>query len=214
MEIRCPKCLSAYDVPDERVVEPTMKAVCKNCGEKILVQRVAEKANPTPSETSPPEYPDYTSVMDLSPSYPKHRDKLILGGFLVGLVILLFGGYWLVRGAGPFVTGFPEKPLSALTALVMGKDVYEPCETFLSRNRDAFPQVGRILKVSPLKVETRSVNRQKTATVVMKVGGTKATKNFVFRLQKQQRDWRITSVFVQLGGERYERVFPLPESKV
>lgn len=213
MKIRCPKCKSEYLVPDEKFTAPTMKAMCKNCGEEIIVQRVDEKPAAGPPGPNPPVYPDYASVMDLSPPYPRHRDKLILGGALAGLLILLVFGYWFLKGAGTFVSGFPEKPLRALTVLLTGKDVYEPCEAFLASNQDAFPQVGRILKVSPLKVETRSVNRQKTGTVLLKVRGSKATRNFLFRLTMDQRNWQITSVYVHMGGERYERLFPPAESK-
>jgi hypothetical protein len=151
--------------------------------------------------------------MELSPPYPKHRDRIIFALAFVALLALVAGGYWLLRDAGDFVSGFPEKPLRALTGMLLGKEVTEPCKGFLARNRDAFPEVGRILKISPVKVEKRSVNREESATVVMKVRGVKATRDFVFRLQKQRGEWRITSVLVDMGGGRLDPVFPKPEGK-
>lgn len=44
MKIHCPVCKMAYDIPDEKLSKPLVKAVCKQCSTKMIIDRDAKTA--------------------------------------------------------------------------------------------------------------------------------------------------------------------------
>jgi hypothetical protein len=44
MKIHCPVCEIAYDIPEEKLSKPLVKAVCKQCSTKMIIDRDAKTA--------------------------------------------------------------------------------------------------------------------------------------------------------------------------
>lgn len=65
MKIHCPGCRMAYDIPEEKLFKPLLKAVCKQCSTKMIIDRHAKTARAV-SETGP-QIPEDTTELESAP---------------------------------------------------------------------------------------------------------------------------------------------------
>jgi|GEM_PF-3114533 len=235
-KIYCPACKAAYVVADEKFTGPAMKAVCKKCGVKMIIDRESGKTQlqqeaPGPESTqtsqskagtSGPKTPRAGSKMaqseftvaSMSPEYPRYRNALIIGVVVLIFVGVLSGAYLLIRDTEKTLQEFTRNPVEYITSLIMGSEKYSEkykvCESFLDRNEKRLAQLGlgEDLEFFLVKEEVRVINGQKTATVTARVKGSKATRNVIFRLQKRRGEWKIQYVALELGKGEHERIYP------
>ena len=52
MKIRCPVCNTAYDIPEEKFSKPLVKAVCKQCSTKMIIDRESKTVEPVSTADS------------------------------------------------------------------------------------------------------------------------------------------------------------------
>lgn len=231
-KIYCPVCKAAYSVADEKFTSPAMKAVCKKCGVKMIIDRESGKAQlqqeapgPEPTQTSQskastsgPKSPkagakmaqtEFT-VASMSPEYPRYRNALIIGAVVLVFVGVLTGAYLLIRNTEKTLQEFTRNPVEYVTSLIMGSEKYKVCKSFLDRNEKRLAQLGfgEDLEFFLVKEEVRVINGQKTATVTARVKGSKATRNVIFRLQKRRGEWKIQYVALELGKGEHKRIYP------
>jgi hypothetical protein len=162
----------------------------------------------TVSAAQPLQTPDQPlpSIASMSPDYPKHRDALIVGSILCFLIVLLAGAYFIVNRLDTNFQEFTKNPTQYLSNLIVGPEVYQVCGEYVRNHEDRFSQLGKILTVSPTKVQIRSINGRKSAEVTLKVEGSRETANIHFSLQKQQKRWRIKSVLLEENNGLRENV--------
>ena len=235
MKFYCPVCKTAYALSDEKFSGAAIKAVCKKCGAKMIIngesrtvraipaastgspepvlsQEPGRERAPTPSPISPASEPEAPkpplSVASLSPEYPKYRDALIIGSMAFILIILLAGGYLLIKGAETGLQRLAQSPIEYLTNLITRSETYEICESFLHDNEKRFAELGHGLEFSPLREDIKVVNGKKTARVIVEVRGSKGMKNVLFWLEKREGRWRVLSVALDRGKGKYETLYP------
>lgn len=231
-KIYCPACKAAYVVADEKFTGSAMKAVCKKCGVKMIIdsesgkaqlQQEAPGSEPTQTSqskasTSGPKSPKSGSKMaqsgftvaSMSPKYPRYRNALIISAVVLVFIGVLTGAYLLIRDTGKTLQEFTRNPVEYVTSLIMGSEKYKVCKSFLDRNEKRFAQLGfgEDLEFFLVKEEVRVINGQKRATVTARVKGSKATRNVIFRLQKRRGEWKIQYVALELGKGEYKRIYP------
>jgi len=231
-KIYCPACKAAYVVADEKFTGPAMKAVCKKCGVKMIIDRESGKAQlqqeapgPEPTQTSQSKastsglktpragskmaQSEFT-VASMSPEYPRYRNALIISAVVLIFVGVLTGAYLLIRDTEKTLQEFTRNPVEYVTSLIMGSEKYKVCKSFLDRNEKQLAQLGfgEDLEFFLVKEEVRVINGQKTATVTARVKGSKAARNVIFRLQKRRGEWKIQYVALELGKGEHKRIYP------
>lgn len=242
MNIQCPVCKAPYAIPEEKFSKPVIKAVCKKCSTKMIIDRDAgtvqttsgtesqvpgKVTHPAPSPGTPsPPMPSASeeaafestpsqpgmSVSSMSPEYPKYRDLLIIGIMTVILVIVLAGGYLLIKRSETAFQEFSQDPIKYLANIANVYETYEISKSFLHQNEELFHSLGRDLKFSLIKEEVVVINGKKTARVMIKVQGNIETGDVFFVLQKYKRKWRIVSVALKLRNGGYKTLYPGPKS--
>lgn len=224
MKINCPVCKMAYDIPEEKLSKPLVKAVCKQCGTKMIIDSDSETARAvsetdsqisgetTPLESSPELPGNVSSVMSMSPKYPKHRDALIIGVVAVFLVIVLAAGYLLLGRSQTAFRKFTQNPIEYLTRFINGYETYKVCESYLRRNQKLFRGLGRDLRFTVVKEEIRVLKGEKTARLLVKAKGSSGSQNVLFQLKKRQGRWRISYVGIELPDGKYKTLYPKQRS--
>ncbi len=244
MKIRCPGCNKAYDIPEEKLSKPLVKAVCKRCRTKMIIDRDSKTAKtvstadsqileetrelesfleipgkvskgPTASEQEPYESAPLqipSSVMGMSPKYPKHRDALIIGAVALFLVIVLAVGYLLLGRTQTAFREFTQNPIHYLTRFINGYETYKVCESYIRRNQELFRGLGRDLRFTVVKEEIRVLEGEKTARLFVKAKGRSGAQNVLFQLKKRQGRWRISYVGIELPNGEYETLYPKKRS--
>lgn len=244
MNIQCPVCKAPYAIPEEKFSKPVIKAVCKKCSTKMIIDRDAKTVQTTsetgsqlPVKTTPPKTSPETSgspspmpsaseeaafestpsqpgmsVSSMSPEYSKYRDLLIIGIMTVILVILLAGGYLLIKRSETAFQEFSQDPIKYLANIANVYETYEISKSFLHQNEELFHPLGRDLKFTLIKEEVGVINGKKTAKVMIKVQGNIETGDVFFVLQKYKRKWRIVSVALKLRNGGYKTLYPRPKS--
>ena len=233
MKVHCPRCRTPHDVPEERIAENGIKATCKECGTEMIIRRqsgevrvslsppqdaVEEVESPGVSPVSPGEIskqPDENdfSILNLSPAYPRHRDAWIVFAAAVLLAMILAGGYLVLGGAKMPSLKTEWNPITSFLRIITGGDVYETCETFIHQNETLFRSFGKNLQVSLIRQNVKSVNGKKTATVLVKVQGAKATGRVYFQLRKAGDAWRVLTAAMSIGRGKYEKLYPRSKSR-
>ncbi|MBW1935275.1 MAG: hypothetical protein DRH11_05330 [Deltaproteobacteria bacterium] len=156
-----------------------------------------EKETPTPS------------VIEMSPEYPRYRDSLIKVVFIVILVIVVGGAYFITRGKGPSLEKLKRSPSEFFSRLILGGDIYEACGSFVRTNQNLFRPLGQNVRLIPVRQEVSIINRTKTARVVFKVDGSKNIDKLYFSLEKKEGKWQVTSVKSKTVRGEYKRIYPL-----
>jgi predicted Zn finger-like uncharacterized protein len=230
MKIECSECNAVYNIPDHKVAGQAMKAVCKKCGANMVIdgtsgtvqvhqQEPDSESTRTPARearASEPKLPETTkkvaedsSVYSMSPPYPRYRNPLIIGTVILAFVGLLAVVYFAVRGTQRSLDELIQNPMQYIAGLIMGSEKYGLCESFLRHNEKQLALVlGRDLRFFPVKEEVRVISGREMAIVVMRVQGSKATKDVVFRLQQHNDKWRILDVVLDLGTGKQKRLYP------
>ncbi len=242
MNIQCPVCKAPYAIPEEKFSKPVIKAVCKKCSTKMIIDRDSKTVQATPETESqvpgqvthpepspgtssspmpppseeaafkPPLSQPGMSVSSMSPEYPKYRDVLIIGIMIVILVIALVGGYFLIMRTETAFKKFSQNPIKYLANIANVYETYEICKSFLHQNEELFHPLGKDLKFSLIKEEVRVINGKKTARMMIKAQGNIETGDVFFVLQKYKRKWRIVSVALKLRNGGYKTLYPRPKS--
>ena len=145
------------------------------------------------------------SVASMSPDYPKYRDPLIIGAVVFMLVGVLAGSYFFIRGVDSTFRQFTQKPLSLLESVTDRYDVYSVCESFLLRNEGLFRELGPGIRFSLTESQINVSNGEKTMTVIFKAQGRTETRDVIFQLKKEKREWAIQ--YVAFEGQ-YKTVYP------
>lgn len=148
------------------------------------------------------------SVFSMAPKYPKYRDPLIIIAVVLILVGLLAGVHFAVKGTTSSLDRLFRDPMQFFADMVFGSDKVALCTSFLDRHGNRLAVLGQDLKYYPIKEETRVLDGRETATLVIRVQGTGATKDVFFRLEERQGQWEILEVALDLGGGREQRLFP------
>ncbi len=244
MKIHCPGCNKAYDIPEEKLSKPLVKAVCKQCGTKMIIDRDSKMVRTVsaadsqileetrelesfqeipgkvskgltaseqgPSESPPSQIP--SSVMSMSPKYPKHRDALIIGLAALFLVIVLVVGHFLLGRTQTAFRQFTQNPINYLTRFINGYETYKVCESYIRHNQELFRGLGRDLRFTVVKEEIRVLKGEKTARLLVKAKGRSGAQNVLFQLEKRQGRWRIFYVGIELPNGQYETLYPKRKS--
>lgn len=169
--------------------------------------RGAEEVKSRATESEP-----LLSVSSMSPEYPRRRDALIICVVTAIFIIVLVGGYFLIRGTGTPWLRFTQNPIQYLTRLINGYETYQVCEAFLRRNDNLFRNLGRNRRFSLVREEIRIQKGVKRAKVIIKAEGSEDTKKVLFWLRKRRGRWRISSVAMELENGRFKTVYPKPKS--
>ena len=228
MKVFCPKCRTAYNIPEDRIGENGLKATCKKCGAEMVVrlesgddplmqgpiQSPKEQAQ-TPETTAEssrghstqPEEASF-SVGAQSPVYPKHRDAWIILVAAVILILILFVGYFVLRGSAMPYLKIKWNPVASFIQIIKGGEVYEICESFVLKNEPLFQSLGQDLQLSLIRQNVKSVNRRKTGRVLVKIRGTKATGQVYFQLRKDDERWRVVKVDMKIGKGKFQPLYP------
>lgn len=231
MKVKCPDCDAVYNISDHRIAGPAAKAVCSKCGASMVLKSpsgdvtspaapsdgkpeaaglAAEPASPAPRPDGfrrKSKVADY-AVASLSPKYPKYRDPLIIVAVVLILVGLLAGVHFAVQGTKSSLDRFFQNPVQFVTNMVFGTDRMKLCASFLDRHEDRLAILGGDLKYFPIREETRVSNGRETATVVIRVQGTRATKDVVFGLEERKGEWEIVGVILDLGRGQQQTLYP------
>jgi predicted Zn finger-like uncharacterized protein len=219
MKIHCPDCHAVYNIAEAKVAGRKAKALCTKCGGKIVIEGPSGDA---PSDPAPPDSetagPDGAkgrttklgefSVMGMAPKYPRYRNALIIVVVVLVLAGFLAGVHFGVKGARRTLEEIFQDPIHYIANLVFGPEKFELCGSFLDRNADRLAVLGKDLKYYPIKEETRLVKGRETAILLVRVQGSRATKDVAFQLEERQGKWVILDVVLDLGGGRQKRLFP------
>lgn len=228
MKVHCPKCRTAYDVPEDRIAEKGIKTTCKKCGAEMIIRResgdvrVSQHPPQEPKEKieTPEAMPessagipnqpeeDAFSVSAMSPPYPKHRDAWIFVAAPVILFLILAGGYFVLRGAEMPSLKTKWNPVTSFLRIITGGEVYETCEAFIRKNETLFQALGGDLRVSLIRQNVKSVNGRKTATVLVNSQGAKATGQIYFQLRKDGDIWRVLTAGMRIGKGKFQDLYP------
>ncbi|RLI00103.1 hypothetical protein DRO38_06955 [Candidatus Bathyarchaeota archaeon] len=149
------------------------------------------------------------SVIEMSPKYSKYRDPLIKVVFILILVVVLGGAYFLTKGKGPGFGKLKQNPAQFLSRWILGGDIYETCGSFVRDNQNLFRQLGQNVRLVPMRQELRIINRTRTARVVFRVDGSKDTDKLYFSLEKKEGKWEVTSVKSRTMRGEYKKIYPL-----
>jgi hypothetical protein len=101
-----------------------------------------------------------------------------------------------------------QDPIQTIADLILEPKKYELCASFLDRNPSRLAVLGQNLKYYPIKEAVRTRNGQETATVVVRVQGSRATKDVVFQLQERKGKWEIVGVVMDLGRGKQVILYP------
>lgn len=234
MKIRCPSCDARYTVPEKKLSLPDVRVTCVKCGSKFPVGENIEKNNmgeltgrktsdgdsALPAKDSDRRRDDgakggideESSIMSLSPPYPKYRDPLIIAGVILFLLLAIGGIHWAVRGTERSVKGFVdnllENPVAYVTKLMMGSHKTEMVETFLEQNARVLPELGKDLNITAYNERMGVLSGKKTAVIFVTVEGSRASRDMVFRLEEIDENWRIVEVNMHTGNGRQKRLYP------
>jgi predicted Zn finger-like uncharacterized protein len=227
MKVKCPDCDAVYNISDHRIAGPAAKALCPKCGATIAIENPSGKTTGQaavpggkPEDAGPAAEPAPTpglrrknrlalySVDSVSPKYPKYRDALIIVSVVLILIGLLVGVHFAVQGAKGSVDRFFRDPVRFFANMVFGADKMKLCASFLDRNQDQLAILGEDLKYFPVREETRVSGGREIATVVIRVQGTKATKDVIFGLEERKGEWEIVGVFLDLGRGQQQKLYP------
>ena len=214
MEIRCPDCGAAYTVSEQKIPGRDAKAVCRKCSATITIRGSSEGKQAEPKTSAPDrsirpaDKLSKFSVLSLSPKYPRYRDPLIIIAVAVVFVGVLAGVHVVSKGAKSTIEGLMQDPMAYIANLILGSDKYGLCTAFLDRNTAKLAILGKNLKYYPIKEAVKTRNGRKTAAVVVRVQGTRATKDVVFQLQDRKGKWEIVSVVMDLGRGEQQTLYP------
>jgi predicted Zn finger-like uncharacterized protein len=229
MEIWCPDCGAVYTISEQKIPGRAAKAVCRKCGAKILIQgpsadiRTPPKVPNSEPQESLPSYPGPTvsdkpisqgnklsefSVVSQSPTYPRYRDPLIIVVVILAFVGILAGVHFAARGTKNTLDRFFQDPIQTIANLILEPEKYELCASFLDRNASQLAVLGQNLKYYPIKEAVSTRNGQKTAAIVLRVQGTRATKDVAFQLQERKGNWEIVAVVMDLGRGKQQALYP------
>jgi len=153
------------------------------------------------------------TVGSMSPEYPKHRDALIICGSILILILLVAGGYFLVKGKSISLPKIAQEPVQFIRNLLRGGESYDICSTFIRAHKGLFKELGGELEWSLVKQEVRVVNKDKKARILIKMQGNRSTRLVYFLLRKYENTWRITSVHMGVGKGKYRKLYPGKKSK-
>ena len=231
MKVQCPDCDAVYTISDHRIAGPAAKALCPKCGARLAINKPSDnmtkpdgpsggesenavrRADPAPPAPQQSGYRGenrlaHGSVASLSPKIPKYRNPLIIIAVVLILAGFLAGVHFAVQGAKHSVDRFFEDPVAFVAGMVFGADKMKLCASFLDRHQDQLAVLGENLKYFPIREETRVSNGRETATVVIRVQGSRATKDVIFGLEERQGEWEIVGVVLDLGRGQHERLYP------
>jgi predicted Zn finger-like uncharacterized protein len=231
MKVKCPDCDAIYTISDHRIAAPAAKVLCPKCGARLAINkpsdnmtkpdgpsggesenavRHADPAPPEPQQTRSrgQNGSAYYSVASLSPKVPKYRNPLIIIAVVLILAGLLAGVHFAVQGAKHSVDRFFQDPVAFVADMFFGADKMKLCASFLDRNQDPLAVLGKDLKYFPIREETRVTNGRETATVVIRVQGSRATKDVIFGLEERKGEWEIVGVILDLGRDQHQRLYP------
>ena len=233
MKVHCPKCRTAYNVPEDRIAEKGIKTTCKKCGAEMIIRResgdVRVSQYPTQEPNEKIEFPeampessegiptqseeDASSVRAMSPAYPKHRDAWIFVAVPVILILILAGGYFVLGGAEMPSLKTKWNPITSFLRIITGGEVYETCESFIRQNETLFQSLGGDLQVSLIKQNVKSVNGRKTATALVNSQGARATGQVYFQLRKDGDTWRVLTAAMRIGKGKFQNLYPRRKSR-
>lgn len=232
MKIQCPECKAEYEFPDEKIPEKGMRARCKKCGTIMGIRKesgevsVMQDINPQGASKTQPagqgaESPLPTpesregleSVLSQSPEYPKYRDTLIFVAAAVLLALILMAGYGLFKDSDLRSFRIPQNPLESVLRMLKGAAAYDACDSFVRNRERLFEPLGGDIRLSLTRQEVKSVNRRKTARVMVHAEGAKASGQIYFQLRKEGDVWIVTSAALKMGGGKYQTVYPRTPSK-
>lgn len=154
-----------------------------------------------------------TTVSDLSPDYPRYRDPLIKGVAIAALLILLLGGYYIVKtGSTPFsfqeMRELWQDPAGYFSGLVGGKGAREVCETFIKEHPAHFSHLGQEIRLTLVSEDIRASNRVRMARITLNATGNRGVEMIHFYLEKGNRGWRVISVASQDSMGEYRILHP------
>jgi hypothetical protein len=151
-----------------------------------------------------------TSVIGMSPAYPKYRDPLIKVIAIVMIVLIFGGAYFMIKGKDLSIPipDFKRNPLQFFTELFFGSETYESCETFVMENKDLFDYLGKNVTLTPVRQEIRVVNRKKTARILFRAKGSERMGDLLFLLEKGEKGWGVVSVKSKTTGGDYRMLYP------
>jgi len=161
----------------------------------------------------PETIPLSVTVGSMSPEYPKHRDALIICVSIGILIVLVAGGYFLVRGKSISFPKIAQEPVQFIRNLLKGGETYGVCSEFIRAHKGLFKELGGDLEWSLVKQEIRIVNKDKRARILLKMRGNKRTGFVAFRLKKYGDAWRIISVHMEVGKGKYRKLYPVKKAK-
>lgn len=228
MKVHCPQCRTAYNIPEDRIPENGIKATCRKCGTGMMIRQESEEVLASKYPTSYPEEKveipeavressesvpeqsdeDPFSVIAMSPVYPKGRDTRIFAAAAVILILILAGGYFVLRGAQMPSLKTEWNPMASILRFITGGEVYETCETFIHQNEPLFQSLGGDLRVSLIRQNVKSVKGRKTAAVLVNSQGTKATGQVYFQLRKDGDKWRVLTAAMRIGKGKFQTLYP------
>ena len=178
-------------------------------GEEMAMDNESKTLNlEQPAKGDADASPKVPTVGAMSPEYPKHRDALILIVSILILIVIVVGGYFLVRGKSISLPKIAQEPFEFFRSLLRGGETYDVCSNFIRTHQDLFKELGGDLEWSVVTQEIRVVNNDKRARLIFKVKGNKIERLVYFLLRKYGDTWRINSVDMKTGPGKFERLYP------
>ncbi|MBW1790066.1 MAG: hypothetical protein JRK53_26200 [Deltaproteobacteria bacterium] len=107
------------------------------------------------------------TVGSMSPEYPKHRDALIICASIIILIVLVAGGYFLVKDKSISFPKIAQEPVQFVRNLLKGGETYGICSNFIRTHKGLFKELGGDLEWSLVKQEIRVVNKDKKAKICL-----------------------------------------------
>ncbi len=157
--------------------------------------------------------PQPGTVGSMSPEYPKHRDALIICVSIAILIVLVVGGYFLLRGKSISLPNIAQEPVRFVRNLLKGGESYGVCSDFIRGHKGLFKELGGDLEWSLVKQEIRVVNQDEKARILLKMQGNRRTRFVYFILKKYGDAWRIISVHMEMGKGKYRKLYPGKKAK-
>jgi hypothetical protein len=105
---------------------------------------------------------------------------------------------------------FPElsqKPFRSLTALRDRYEAYQVCESYLRRNEGLFRELGREIRFSVATEEIKILDGEKGMTLIFKAQGRMETRNVIFQLKEEKREWHILYVGLERRNGQYKTLY-------
>ena len=200
MKVTCPVCETSYNLREERLTKPVVRAACKKCGNTLVITKdtgEVETAVSTPSPSEEPRHisaptPTSTPTVLAEEVEPQAQKDYVAIAVVIAVLLLLAGvGYYLVSNSSK---GFLTDSGKAASKQVKGSNRFEVCKSFVLRDTKLSSPLGKDVELTILSDQVKVSKGKEFARLIIRAQGSKGSKNLKFLLLKEKEEWRVISV--------------------